>query len=96
MLESEEEQKAAGRKSLFLNYISLQDRINKWINKWISKVISLQLNRTTLQHRSPEDTATQLIGVSHPCRRGEPGQGTARASGRGVSLHTCLHRQKYC
>lgn len=50
MLESDEEQKAAERKRLFLNYISLQD----WINKWIFKVISLQLNTTTLQ---------QLIGV---------------------------------
>lgn len=63
MLESDEEQKAVGRKCLFLNHISLQD----WINKWISKVISLQLNMTPLQHWSPEDTATQLIGVSHPC-----------------------------
>lgn len=75
MLESDEQQKAAGRKGLLSNHISLQD----WINKWISEVISLQLNMTPLQHWSPEDTATQLIGVSHPCRRRKPGQGTARA-----------------
>lgn len=43
----------------FLNYISLQD----WINKWISN-IGLRLNMSTLRHWSPEQAATQLIGIS--------------------------------
>lgn len=51
---------STGRVS-FLNYISLQD----WINKWISNMISLRLNMSTLRHWRPEQAATQLIGVSH-------------------------------